>query len=68
MPSTEALDLPAIATAIESDAVFAGCILQHANSVEFGFTVPVESVHRALVLLGSERVREITATVAATCM
>lgn len=66
LPSTEALDLPATATAIESDAVFAGRILQHANSVEFGFTVPVESVHRALVLLGSERVREITATVAAS--
>ena len=56
---------PQIAAAIESDPVFAGRVLQHANSAEFGFTSPVDEVHRALVLLGAHRVREIAATVAA---
>lgn len=62
--SSDALDLLEVAAAIESDAAFAGRILQHANSVEFGFTSPVYSVRRALALLGADRVREIAATVA----
>lgn len=60
------LDLEAVASGIESDAVFAGRMLQHANSAEFGFVSPVDNVPRALTLLGGDRVREIAATVAAS--
>ena len=49
---------------IRMDAAFTAEVLRLANSAAFGFASKVDNVARAIVLLGTERVKALTMTVA----
>jgi HD-like signal output (HDOD) protein len=49
---------------ISSDPVFAGRVLQYANSAEFGLEYPISNVRHALAALGLDRTRKITVNAA----
>src|SRR5579859_6557355 len=53
-----------VAELASSDPTFSARLLQCVNSVEFGFPCPVSDVLHALTLLGLDRTREATVTVA----
>jgi putative nucleotidyltransferase with HDIG domain len=49
---------------VSSDPTFSARLLQCVNSVEFGLAIPVSDVTHALSLLGLDRTREVTVTLA----
>jgi putative nucleotidyltransferase with HDIG domain len=53
-----------VAELVSSDPTFSARLLRCVNSVEFGFPCPVGDVRHALSLLGLDRTREATVTVA----
>jgi putative nucleotidyltransferase with HDIG domain len=53
-----------VAELVGSDATFSARLLQCVNSVEFGLGAPVSDVMHALSLLGLDRTREVTMTLA----
>lgn len=53
-----------IAELIRLDAAFTGELLRLANSAAYGFSSRIDNVARAIVLLGTERVKALTMTVA----
>jgi putative nucleotidyltransferase with HDIG domain len=63
---TERLDLKSISVLIESDPTFTARMLQQANSVEFGLVTPINTIRHALTILGLERTRQTTVTLAMT--
>ena len=62
--SRESAEVSELAEIALGDAALSGRLMQHANSVEFGRASAVESVREAFVVLGIDRARQITATVA----
>jgi HD-like signal output (HDOD) protein len=61
----ESVHLQEIAMLVASDATLCGRVLQHANSAEFAMAEPVRNVRQALTLLGLDRTRKVTITLAA---
>ena len=53
-----------VAELVGSDPMFSARLLQCVNSVEFGLATPVSDVTHALSLLGLDRTREVTVTLA----
>jgi putative nucleotidyltransferase with HDIG domain len=53
-----------VAELVSSDPTFSARLLQCVNSVEFGLATPVSDVTHALSLLGLDRTREVTVTLA----
>jgi HD-like signal output (HDOD) protein len=62
--SDESARISEVAELIGSDPTFSARLLQCVNSVEFGLVAPVSNVTHALVLLGLDRTREATVTLA----
>src|SRR5437870_9685864 len=62
--SEDEVDMQAVVDVIRSDPSFTARILQYANSPLFGFGSRIDSLHRALLLLGWRRVRKLTITAA----
>jgi putative nucleotidyltransferase with HDIG domain len=60
----EAAPISDVADLVGSDPTFSARLLQCANSVEFGLACPVSDVMHALSLLGLDRTREVTVTLA----
>ena len=60
----EGLQVKNIATLIESDPTFSARLLQQANSMEFSVATPIDNIRHALVILGFERTRQTTVTLA----
>ena len=56
--------LKQLAELIRMDAAFTAEVLRLANSAAFGFASKVDNVARAIILLGTERVKALTMTVA----
>ena len=54
-----------IAALVASDATLCARVLQHANSAEFALADPVRNVRQALTVLGLDRTRKLTVTLAA---
>jgi HD-like signal output (HDOD) protein len=53
-----------VADLISTDPMFAGRILQYANSAELGLEYPITNLRQALTTLGLDRARNITVTAA----
>jgi putative nucleotidyltransferase with HDIG domain len=62
--SQEDAVLRQLAELIRMDPAFSAEILRLANSAAFGFSARIDNLGRAIVLLGTERVRALTMTVA----
>jgi putative nucleotidyltransferase with HDIG domain len=60
----ESAPISEVAELVGSDATFSARLLQCVNSVEFGLVSPVRDVTHALSLLGLDRTREVTVTLA----
>jgi HD-like signal output (HDOD) protein len=60
----ENFQIDEVAGLISSDPVFAGRVLQYANSAEFGLEYPISNVRHALAALGLDRTRKITVNAA----
>jgi HD-like signal output (HDOD) protein len=60
----ESVPISDVAELVGSDPTFSARLLQCVNSVEFGLAVPVSDVMHALSLLGLDRTREVTVTLA----
>ncbi|MCW5983001.1 MAG: HDOD domain-containing protein [Bryobacteraceae bacterium] len=60
----DGLQIKSIAALIESDPTFSARILQQANSAESTVLTQVKNIRHALVVLGLERARQTTVTVA----
>jgi putative nucleotidyltransferase with HDIG domain len=62
--SGESAPIGEVAELVSSDPTFSARLLQCVNSVEFGLGSPVSDVIHALNLLGLDRTREVTVTLA----
>jgi putative nucleotidyltransferase with HDIG domain len=62
--SDESVHLQEIASVIASDATLCARVLQYANSAEFALTDPIRNVRQALSMLGLDRTRKLTITIA----
>jgi putative nucleotidyltransferase with HDIG domain len=62
--SNESVQIGEVAELVGSDPTFSARLLQCVNSVEFGLEFPVSDVGRSLALLGLDRTRQATVTVA----
>jgi HD-like signal output (HDOD) protein len=60
----DSVPISAVAELVGSDPTFSARLLQCVNSVEFGLECPVRDVLHALSLLGLDRTREVTMTLA----
>jgi HD-like signal output (HDOD) protein len=60
----ESVPISDIAEVVGSDPMFSARLLRCVNSVEFGLACPVSDVMHALSLLGLDRTREVTMTLA----
>jgi putative nucleotidyltransferase with HDIG domain len=61
----DSVHMQEIASLVASDATLCGRVLQHANSAEFAMLEPVRNVRQALTVLGLDRTRKVTVTIAA---
>jgi HD-like signal output (HDOD) protein len=62
--SDDSVPIGDVAELVGSDPTYSARLLQCVNSVEFGFPSPVVEVMHALSLLGLDRTREVTVTLA----
>jgi putative nucleotidyltransferase with HDIG domain len=62
--ASESVSLNEVADLIGSDPTFSARLLHCVNSAAFALTTRVGNVHQALVMLGLDRTRQITVTVA----
>ena len=60
----ESVPITEVADVVGSDPIFSARLLQCVNSVEFSLATPVSDVMHALSLLGLDRTREVTVTLA----
>lgn len=60
----DGLAIKTIAALIESDPTFSARVLQQVNSAEFSVLTQVDNIRHALVILGLERTRQTTVTLA----
>lgn len=60
----DSIKVSRVARLISADPIFAGSILQYANSAQFALQQPVSSVGQAVMILGLDRTRQIVAGVA----
>jgi putative nucleotidyltransferase with HDIG domain len=61
----DSVNLREIASLVASDATLCARVLQYANSAEFTLIDPVRNVRQALAVLGFDRTRKLTVTLAA---
>jgi HD-like signal output (HDOD) protein len=62
--SQQFVSMPSIAELIGSDPTFSARLLQCVNSALFGLSYPVTDVLQALSILGLDRTRQLTVTLA----
>jgi len=62
--SNDSVSVNEIAELIASDPIFSARILSRVNSAAFGLSHPVGNIRQAVALLGLERTRQLTLTVA----
>jgi HD-like signal output (HDOD) protein len=60
----DSVKISEVGAVIASDATFSARVLQYVNSVEFGLASTVTNLNQALMMLGLDRTRRITLTLA----